>query len=191
MSALPEQYISLEEYFKIDETSEMKHEYYQGAVFAMTGASRNHNLIAGAVFGCLYNQLDNKPCQPYFSDFRLKIEAASIYTYPDLSVICEDVQFGDGRQDTFINPTVIIEVLSDSTGAYDRGKKSEHYRTIPSLREYLLIAQDRPHVEHFRRHCHEWLFTEYSELDDVVVLEAIGCSLPLANIYQRVHFEMR
>ena len=108
-----------------------------------------------AVGSNLYNQLRGTSCRPYPADFRLKIEAENVYTYPDLSIICGETQFDDGRQDTFVNPTVLIEVLSDSTEAYDRGKKTEFYRTIPSLREYLLIAQDRLHVEHFRRQHHD------------------------------------
>lgn len=189
MTAQPEQYISLEEYFKLDETSGNKHEYYQGAVYAMTGASENHNLIVMAVGSNLNNQLDGKPSRPYPSDFRLKIEAVNLYTYPDLSVICGETQLADGRRDTFVNPTVLIEVLSESTEVYDRLKKFEFYRTISSMQEYLLIAQDRPHVEQFRRHGPHWLFTEYSSLDDEVALESVGCTLSLASIYQRVRFE--
>lgn len=189
MSALPEQYLSLEEYFKLDETSDNKHEYYQGAVFAMTGASKNHNLITLDVGSSLLTQLTGKPCQPYPSDFRLKIEAFELYTYPDLSVICGDTQLADGRRDTFVNPTVLIEVLSESTETYDRGKKAEFYRTIPTLQEYLFIAQDRPHVERYRRQERGWLFTEYWSLDEEVSLDFIGCTLSLAAIYRRVHFD--
>lgn len=189
MNALPEEYMSLEDYFKLEETSDIKHEYYQGAVFAMTGASANHNLIVAEVIRNLGNQLDSKPCGPYPGDFRLKIEAENLYTYPDLSVICGDIRFADGRQDTFLNPTVLIEVLSDSTEAYDRGKKSEFYRTIPSLQEYLLIAQDHPHVERYQRQGRQWLLTEYSAIDDEVRLESIGCTLSLDAIYKRVRFE--
>ena len=191
MNALPEQYLSLEEYFKLEETSDIKHEYFQGMVFAMTGAKEDHNLIAMAVGGNLYLQLDGKPCRVYPGDFRLKIEAASIYTYPDLSIICGETQFADGRQDTFVNPTMLIEVLSDSTEAYDRGKKTEFYRTIPSLQEYLLIAQDRPHIEHYRRQEHNWMFTEYSALDQRMVLDSIGCNLSLAAIYRQVRFDVK
>ncbi|MHB0937449.1 MAG: Uma2 family endonuclease [Armatimonadota bacterium] len=189
MNALPEEYMSLEDYFKLDETSGNKHEYYQGAVYAMTGASENHNLIAMAVGRSLDSQLDGKSCRPYPSDFRLKIEAMKLYTYPDLSVICGETQFADGRNDTFVNPTVLIEVLSDSTEAYDRGKKAEFYRTIPSLQEYVLIAQDRSHVERYQRQGRQWLLTEYSALEEEVRFESIGCTLSLATIYKRVQFE--
>ncbi|MHB9110505.1 MAG: Uma2 family endonuclease [Armatimonadota bacterium] len=189
MSALPEERVSLEDYFKLDETSDSKHEYYQGVVYALTGASKNHNLITLDVGSSLLTQLAGKPCQPYPSDFRLKIEAVNLYTYPDLSVICGDTQLVDGRRDTFVNPTVLIKVLSESMGTYDRGNKAEFYRTIPSLQEYLLLAQDRPHVERYRRQGRDWLLTEYSTLEDVVTLDSINCILPLAVIYRRVSFE--
>jgi len=188
MNAIPEEYISLEEYFKLDETSDNKHEYYQGAIFAMTGASEDHNKIVVSTVRNLDIQLDGKPCQPYSSDFRLKIEAIELYTFPDLSVICGGTQLAGGRRDTFVNPTVLIEVLSESTETYDRGKKAEFYRMIPSLREYLLIAQDRPYVERYRRQGQDWLLTEYRSLDDEISLDSIGCTLSLGAIYRRVDF---
>ena len=188
MGTAPEQYISLEEYLKFEETSEIKHEYYQGAINALTGATENHCLIVMAVGSSLGVQLEGKSCRLYPGDFRLKIEAVKLYTYPDLSVICGETQLADRRKDTFLNPTLLVEVLSESTEAYDRGKKAGFYRTIPSLQEYLLIAQDSPHVEHYRRHNQGWLLTEYAALDEVVRLEAIGCTLSLAAIYQRVRF---
>jgi len=190
MNAIPEQYISLEDYFKLDEISDNKHEYYQGAVFAMTGASEDHNKIVVSTVRNLDVQLDGKPCRPYSGDFRLKIEAFELYTYPDISVICGDTQLADGRRDTFVNPTVLIEVLSESTETYDRGKKAESYRTIPSLREYLLIAQDRPYVERYRRQGQDWLLTEYRSLVDEISLDSIGCTLPLVAIYRRVNFDV-
>lgn len=189
MSALPEQNVSLEDYFKLDETSDARHEYYQGTVRVMTGGTENHSLIIMALIRNLGNQLDDTHCQPYPGQFRLKIEVVNVYTYPDLSVICGDTQLADGRNDTFINPTVLIEVLSDSTEAYDRSKKAEFYRTIPSLQEYLWIAQDRPHVERYQRQGRQWLLTEYSVLEDEVRLESIGCILSLTAIYKRVQFE--
>ena len=191
MRALPEQFVSRDDYFKLDESSDSKHEYYQGTIFAMTGASENHNLIFGAVYRSLGNQLDDKPCRPYPGDFRLKIEAVDLYTYPDLSVICGETQLADGRQDTFLNPTLLIEVLSDSTEAYDRGKKTEFYRTIPSLQEYVFISQDKPHVELYRRHEKGWLLTEYSALDEQAPLDSIGCTLSLAAIYKLVRYNMK
>ncbi len=189
MSAQPKLYLSLEEYFKFEETSEIKHEYHDGVAYAMAGASETHNLIAMEVGWNLHNQLGGTSCRPYPSDFRLKIEAEDVYTYPDISVICGETRQAGGRRDTFVNPTVLIEVLSESTEAYDRGKKTESYRTTPSLQEYLLIAQDRPHVEHYRRQGHCWLFREYSALGEEITLDSIGCKLTLAGIYKQVSFD--
>lgn len=190
MSSLPEQYISLEEYLKLEETTGIKHEFFQGAAFAMTGASENHNLIVMAVGHNLSSQLAGKSCRPYPSDFRLKVEAVNLYTYPDISVICGETQLADKPRDTFVNPTVLVEVLSESTAGYDRGQKAEFYRTILSLREYLLIAQDRPYVERWRRQGREWLLTEFTSLAEEVALTSIDCTLPLAAVYERVRFDM-
>ena len=190
MSAVPErQYLSLEEYVELEESTGIKHEYFQGEAFAMTGASENHNLLVMTVGRHLGNQLAGKSCRPYPSDFRLKIEAMNLYTYPDLSVICGETRKADKPRETFVNPTVLIEVLSESTEAYDRGMKTEFYRTIPTLQEYLLIAQDRPHVDHYRRQGSAWLFTEYSAMEEDVVLTSIGCTLSLAAMYEQVRFE--
>ena len=147
MSAHPEQFVSLEEYYKLEETGEIKHEYYQGSIFAMTGGTERHNLISLDIGTELNIQLKGKSCRVYTTDFRLKIEAANLYTYPDLSIICGETPLTDGRQDTFTNPIILFEILSPSTEAYDRGNKAHFYRTIPTLQEHLLIAQDRPLVE--------------------------------------------
>lgn len=190
MNAVPDRYVSLDEYFALEETSEVKHEYYQGAIFAMTGASANHNLITLAVGSDLHVQLKDKPCRPFSGDFRLKIEAIGLYTYPDITVICGDIRFADRRKDTFVNPTVIIEVLSESTETYDRGKKAMFYRTIATLQEYLLVSQDQPHVERYRRQGQDWLLSEYASLQDEVALDSIGCRLSLASIYARISFDV-
>lgn len=190
MNAVPERYISLDEYFLLEEAGEGKHEYYSGAIYDMTGASRWHNLLAANVVGMLHAQLRGKSCTVYLSDLRLKVEATGLYTYPDAQVVCGDFHYADGRTDTVTNPTVIVEVLSPSTEAYDRGKKFQQYRTIASLREYLLISQDNMHVEHYQRQDeHRWQLTEYSQPAQQVVLTAIGCTLSLAAIYEKVEFE--
>lgn len=189
MSALPEEYISLEAYFELEEASETRHEYYQGKVYDLAGASADHNLITLDIGTSLNVQFNGKSCQPYSTDFRLKIEALKLYTFPDLSVVCGEPQCADGRKDTFTNPTVLIEVLSESTESYDRGKKTEFYRTIPTLQEYLLIAQDRPHVERYRRQGSDWLLSEFSLMEDRVALESIDCILSLSAIYRRVRFD--
>ena len=131
--ALPK-FITPEEYLRLERASQEKHEYFKGEIFAMTGATENHNIIAGSTFAALYSELRKKPCQIYPSDMRVRIPATGLYTYPDISVVCGTPEFEDDGLDTLLNPTVIIEVLSPSTEPYDRGKKFQHYRTIPTLK---------------------------------------------------------
>lgn len=187
MSAVPEQSLSLHEYFLLEEASETKHEYYQGACYAMSGGSVAHNLIVANVIGQLHAQLRGKSCAVYPSDLRLKVEATNLYTYPDASVICGPIRTADGRNDTVINPSVLIEVLSPSTEDYDRGKKFQHYRTIDTLQDYLIIAQDSPRIEHYtRQETHQWLLREFILIDEVIHLASIDCTLALAAIYEKV-----
>jgi len=190
MSAVPEHVLSLDEYFLLEEAGEIKHEYYQGDVYAMTGGSIVHNVIVANVVSRLHQQLRGKSCTVYPSDLRLKIEATGLYTYPDVLVICGAPHTADRRNDTATNPTVLIEVLSPSTESYDRGKKFQHYRSIDSLQEYLLIAQDGVHVEQYiRQEGGEWLLREFTRIDGVVHLASIECTLALAEVYEKVAFD--
>ena len=189
MGAVPEQYLSLQDYFELEATSETKHEYYLGVIYAMTGASVTHNLLVANVISNLHLQLRGKSCTVYPSDLRLKVEATGLYTYPDAQVICGNIQHADERKDIVINPTVLIEVLSPSTKNYDRGMKFQHYRTIETLREYLIIAQDSGRVEHYiRQEAHRWLLVELTFDDQEIRLDSIGCTLTLAAIYEKVSF---
>jgi len=190
MNAVPDEYLSLEDYYHLEETSEVKHEYYQGAAYALTGASATHNLILANLLSALRVRLRGKQCRVVPSDLRLKIEATSLYTFPDAQVICGPFDFADGRNDTITNPTVLIEVLSPSTEDYDRGKKFLHYRTIASLQEVLLVAQDRIHVEQYsRQEADQWLLRYYTELAQTITLKSIDCLLPLADIYEEITFQ--
>ncbi len=173
----------------MERLSEEKHEYFRGEVFAMTGASENHNIIVGSTFAALYTQLRKRPCQIYPSDMRVKIPFTGLYTYPDISIICGTPEFEDNILDTLLNPTVIIEVLSSSTEQYDRGKKFQHYRTIESLHDYILIAQDSYRIEHFGRQGRQWILTDAKGLDASVTLPSIECSLPLSEVYEKVTFD--
>ncbi len=155
----------------------------------MTGASRNHNLIAANTNRSLGSQLDERPCEVYQSDMRVRVPSTGLYTYPDVVVVCGKPEFEDKELDTLLNPTLIIEVLSPSTEQYDRGKKFQDYRSIPSFREYIMIAQERAYVEHFVRQGVQWLFTEASTLDSVLTLSSIECTLTLSDIYKKVSFE--
>jgi Uma2 family endonuclease len=142
MAAEPITAMSVEEYLEFERASETKHEYYGGEVLAMAGASYDHNTIVGNIFATLHAQLRGKPCRVNFSDIRVPIPDSGLFTYPDLTVVCGPPQFRDERRDSLLNPKVIIEVLSPSTESHDRGKKFQHYRTIASLDEYVLIAQE-------------------------------------------------
>jgi Uma2 family endonuclease len=190
MSLQPHQRYSPQEYLELERKAEYKSEYFNGEIFAMSGASEEHNLIVGNVFAALHNQFRGRPCKVYASDMRVKVGPTGLYTYPDVIAVCEEAQLEDAHLDTLLNPTVLIEVLSRSTEAYDRGEKAEHYRRLPSLAEYLLISQDKPHLEHYLRQSdNRWLLSEASELHTVITLPAIDCTLSLAAIYDRVFSE--
>lgn len=182
--------LTAEDYLAIERSAEFKSEFYDGETFAMSGASRSHNTIVLNVGSEIRQQLKPRPCRAFVSDMRVKVDPTGLYTYPDLIVVCDKEQFDDTHFDTLLNPTLIIEVLSDSTEAYDRGRKFEHYRTLESLTEYVLIAQNRPHIESYRRQAnHEWLLTECTGLEGVFRLQSIDCTLALAEIYDKVELQ--
>ena len=189
MSAVEKKHLTIEEYLALERKSEYKSEYYRGEMFAMTGASRKHGLIAMCVGGDIFSQLENSPCEVFQSDMRVKIEASGMYVYPDVVVACDNPQYEDDALDTLINPQVVIEILSDSTEKYDRGAKFEHYRRLSSLKQYVLITQDRPMVESYiRQEDDQWILWASSDMDAVLQLPAIGCQVPLQRIYRRVTF---
>lgn len=191
MSAMPQkdQVMSEVEYLAFERASEFKHEYVDGEIFAMAGASEAHNLICTGASFVLYSQLRGRQCKVYPSDMRLKVQATGDQHYPDISVVCGEPRFADDVFDTLLNPTVIIEVLSPSSEAYDRGKKFQSYRQLTSLREYLLISQDSPHVERYLLNENDkWELTEASGLDSSVELTSIDCVMALADVYEKVDF---
>ncbi len=187
MSLQPKPRLTPEDYLALERSADCKSEYFNGETFAMTGASEPHNLVVINTIRELSTQLKKRPCKVYANDMRVKVDPTGLYTYPDVVVTCGKAQFDGMHLDTLLNPTVIVEVLSDSTEAYDRGRKFEHYRKLDSLAEYLLIAQNRPHVESYRRQAsQEWLLTECSALDGTLRLSSIDCDLALAEIYDKV-----
>lgn len=189
MEAHRRRYLTPEEYLTIERQSEIRSEYLNGEMFAMSGSSREHNLIVTNLSREISTQLRGHPCETYTNDQRVHIPATGIYTYPDLVVACGEPRFQNQRFDTLLNPAVIIEVLSPNTEAYDRGEKFESYRTIESLREYVLIAQDKPRVEHYlRQDGSSWLLTAVSGLEARVSLPSIQCELALSEIYERIKF---
>lgn len=187
--ALAKMFMTPAEYLKFERSGQEKHEYFAGEIFAMTGASENHNLIVGNLIAAFHSQLRQKPCKIYPSDMRVKTPSSGLYTYPDVTVVCGTPEFEDNNFDTLMNPTVIIEVLSPSTEAYDRGKKFTHYRTIQSLQDYILIAQDSTRIDHFTLRENEWIFSDANSLDEVITLTSIDCTLLLSDVYEKVTFD--
>ena len=177
-----------EEYLARERKALTKSEYRNGQVYALPGASRKHNIIAVHVSGELYIQLKERSCEIYTNDMRVKVSSAGLYTYPDVVVVCEEPQFEDTHFDTLLNPTVLIEVPSPSTAAYDRGEKFASYQKLDSLCEYVLISQDRIRVEHYLRQEQTWDLTEFHSLSDVFRLVSIACELSLQAIYAKVQF---
>jgi Uma2 family endonuclease len=189
MSTLPKHFITPEEYLHREKNAEFRSEYFRGEMFAMAGASANHNLIVGNCVQTLGLQLKKKPCLVYPSDLKLRIEATGLYTYPDLSVVCGEPQLEYNGIEVLLNPMVLVEVLSDSTEACDRGKKFEHYRTIPSLKHYVLVAQDRHSMDCFSRQPDgSWSLTSCQSTEGNVELDTVECKLLATEVYDKVVF---
>jgi Uma2 family endonuclease len=190
MASQPKTTYTPEMYLEIDRQSDLKNEYLRGQIFAMTGASRKHNLITFNISALLGPQLKGRQCEAYANDMRVKVSSSGLYTYPDVVVVCGTPIFEDKESDTLTNPTVIMEVLSKSTEGYDRGDKSGHYRKLDSLLEHLLISQDKAHIERFvRQSIREWLFSEADGLEAVIDLTSINCKLAMADVYDKVELE--
>jgi Uma2 family endonuclease len=189
MSSQGTTYVSPEEYLAQERLAERKSEYFRGEIFAMSGASPRHVWITANVVAEFRQQLKGKPCRVSASDLRLRVTPAGLYAYPDVMVVCGEPQFADDQKDTLLNPVVIVEVLSDSTRDYDRGRKSQYYRTLPSLMEYLMIAQDEPLIEHWTRQPqNHWDLVDIEDLGQSIELTSIGCALPLAEVYDKIEW---
>jgi len=189
MSIQRQPHVTPDEYLTLERTAEYKSEYFAGEIFAMAGVSERHVSIVANLMYMLVGQLKGRPCKAYANDLRLKVSPTGLYTYPDILVVCGAPRFADEQQDTLLNPVVLMEVLSESTEAYDRGKKFDHYRALPSVSDYLLVSQDQHQIEHFiRQPDNRWLFAAYTTLDDVVEIPSIACALPLCDVYDKVEF---
>jgi Uma2 family endonuclease len=190
MSLAPKHHLSFDDWLEGERASlEGRSEFVGGEVFAMTGASVEHNAIVANIVRELGTQMKGRPCQVYANDLKVRIRSADAGKYPDLIALCGEHQFQDGRRDVLLNPSLIVEVLSDSTEAHDRGDKFTLYRQIPSLREYLLVSQHRVQVELYSRgEDGRWTLRDYSALADSVALASVGCTLDLAEVYDKVEF---
>lgn len=179
-------HLTPEEYLASERKATFKNEYLNGEILARSGASRAHNLITGNILTELNIQLRTRGCEVYTGDMRVKTNPTGPYFYPDVVVVCGEPQFEDNVFDTLLNAILVIEVLSPSTEAYDRGEKFAHYQALASLQEYFLVSQDRVRVEHYRLIKTQWVQTEFQAPEEVLPLVSIECELPLRHIYRRV-----
>lgn len=176
---------TIEEYLQFEKPSLEKHEYFKGEIFAMAGAGNRHNWIFSSVFSALGNRLKGKPCKPYGSDFRVHIPENTLFTYPDITIVCGDLTSSEIDEDSFLNPIAIIEILSPSTKDYDRGGKFLLYRDIPTLKEYILIDTESIFVEAHRiNKSGHWELEDIKGIAGTLSIECIQVSLPLTEIYE-------
>ena len=188
----PEEYIIFERK-ALPSAEIIRHEYINGELIAMSGASRAHNLITINISTALHSRLRGSRCETYANEMRVSTPTTTSYFYPDVVVVCEEPRFEDDVFDTLLNPIILVEVLSPSTQVYDRREKFAHYRQLASLQEYILVSQDKVLVEHYRRQGQEstakdWIFTDFQALEESLPLTSIQCELPLQEIYERVTF---
>jgi Uma2 family endonuclease len=190
MSTQAKPFLTPEQYLEIERAAEYKSEYFNGEMFAMAGGTLDHAMIASDVSGILRAQLRGRPCRIAGSDLRLQVSPDGLYTYPDIVVFCGKAKLADAHRDTITDATAIIEVLSPSTENYDRGFKFEQYRGLPSLKDYVVLAQNRVHVEHWTRQTDgSWNLRETSDPDAVIQLPSIECSFRVGEAYERVDIE--
>lgn len=178
--------LSIAEYLERERHAEFKSEYFDGEVFAMAGGSLNRSLIAANLIREIGLALKDRQCIVATSDLRVKVDATGLYTYPDATIVCGDLEFDDEKRDTVLNPTVLVEVLSESTEKYDRGRKSQHYRRIPSLKALVLVSQEDFHVEWYTLESDSWLLNERTGLDQELDIQSLGIRISLAEIYRNV-----
>jgi Uma2 family endonuclease len=189
-----DRYYTVEEYLELEETAVERHEYLDGRIYAMTGGTGNHAQLTLRVGTLLDTRLRGRPCRVFSGDLKVRIEKTGLHTHPDVSALCGEPRYADGRNLILLNPSVLVEVLSPSTERYDRGTKFDHCRQIPSLREYVLVAQDEVHVELFTRDSEadsRWAFADARGPDGAVELPSIGCVLALRDVYDGVDVPVR
>lgn len=183
--------VTLEEYLEIEQTTQIKHEYHDGTIYAMSGGTIEHGLISGNTFGEIKFALRKKgsDCKAINSEVKLHIQSLNKYVYPDVMVICGEMETADNESNAIVNPTVIVEVLSKSTESYDRGDKFFIYRQIDSLKEYILIDQYKAQVEVYQRQSDLWKIQRVTGIDNQFEIASLGISVNLKDIYENVHFK--
>lgn len=175
----------LAEYLAMERGSSIRHEFLDGEIFAMAGGTPEHAALAAAVIGQLHAQLRGKPCRVYTSDLRIGVQESGLLTYPDVSVICGAPQVDPADPATIVNPTLLLEVLSESTQAWDRGEKFEHYKRIPTLQDYVLVSAREQLIEAWRRSGPEWIRRE-ARIHASLLLDSIGCALDVDAVYAQL-----
>ena len=186
MSAVPKPIYNADQYLALEQGAEYRSQFYFGEIFAMAGASRRHNVVAANVLANIHPQLKGRSCEVYQNDMRVKVHP-DFYTYPDIVIVCGEPEIERKNGENLLNPTVLIEVLSPSREKFDRGDKFRFYRLMPSLREYVLVSQDRVNVEHYlRQEDNSWLFAALNEEGDVLELPSVSCLVNVRDIYDKV-----
>jgi Uma2 family endonuclease len=198
--SLPQSFVSysVDEYLALEREAEERHEYLDGQIYEMAGESPAHGAICVNIGGQLYNQLRGKPCQAFSKDMKVRsgptpkgrYTTKGLFSYPDLLVVCGELKVHDEHRDVLLNPTIIIEVLSPSTEAFDRGEKWVRYQTwLSELSDYVLVSQSRPQIDHFHRQSSgEWIYSLVNSLEASLHLTSIDCTLQLTDVYDRVVF---
>jgi len=191
MAANPERRYTLEEYFELERKSEKRFEFWAGEIFCMSGVSADHAQIEINLVVLLNSCFAGRKCRIFPAPVRIKVPSAPPYRYADLSALCGEPKFEEiGGVGALTNPALVVEILSSSTEAYDRGDKFTHYKSIPSFGEYLLVAQHRPHVTQFvRQDDGSWGYREFNDLGESLKLSSLDCELRLGEIYQNVSFD--
>lgn len=174
------------EYLAMEEVAPYKSEYYRGEIYALSGGSLDHSVIQGNIIRELGTLLEATPCRVLTSDIRVHVATSDLYTYPDAAVVCGRVEFLSRRNDTILNPMLIVEVLSPSTRDYDSGVKFEMYKGIPGLQEYVLVDAEKEHVACYLRRDDQWVVNMYEGLTDTCRIRSVDCDVPLAKIYAKV-----
>lgn len=181
--------VTPDEYLAAERLSDYRSEYLDGGVYPMTGGTANHIRIVSNIITQLNNQLDGRPCDVFPTDMKVRLPDSRKFFYPDVVVVCGELQYHDGRKDIILNPDLVVEVLSPSTEAFDRGAKFKAYQTIEFLKEYVLVSQDKPLVEQFVRNSDgKWTYMAAEGLESSIVLPSVECTLNLSAVYKRVEF---
>lgn len=190
MASQPVHKLTEQEYLALERAAETKSEFFQGEMFAMSGASKEHSRISGNILGSMWGQLRGRDCEVMGPDMRLRVNESGLYTYPDAQVVCGGGKYADDAVDTLLNPTVVFEILSKSTAGYDRGSRFQSYRAISSLREYILVDSLSLFIEQYVQQANNtWLLRDLTRPDQELRLESIGVTIPVSTIYERVSFD--